>query len=69
MKLLIIYLDKAVWHVYYLNQREVGIMSIVTTKIKILLLVLLIGILLAGLCFGPEVFKYMGGPLIWPLMK
>ncbi len=44
-------------------------MSIVTTKIKILLLVLLIGVLLAWLCFGPEVFKYMGGPLIWPLMK
>lgn len=68
MKLLIIKLDKAVWRVYYLNQREVGMMSVVTTEIKILLLALVIAVLLAWLCFGPEIFKYMGGPLIWPFV-
>jgi hypothetical protein len=44
-------------------------MAVATNEIKILLLVLAIAMLLVWLCFGPEVFKYMGGPLIWPLMK
>jgi hypothetical protein len=44
-------------------------MPVITKEIKILLLVLVIAMLLAWLCFGPEVLKYMGGPLIWPLMK
>lgn len=44
-------------------------MPIVTKEIKIILLVLVIAMLLACLCFGPEVLKYMGRPLIWPLMK
>jgi hypothetical protein len=44
-------------------------MPIVTNEIRILLLVLAIAVLLVWLCFGPEVFKYMGGPLIWPLTK
>ena len=44
-------------------------MQIITKEIKIIMLVLLIAIIIAWLCFGPEVFKYMGGPLIWPLME
>ena len=44
-------------------------MQIITKEIKIIMLFLLIAIIIAWLCFGPEVFKYMGGPLIWPLME
>jgi len=42
------------------------IMPIVTKEIKIQLLVLVIAMLLAWLCFGPEVLKYMGPViLLW----
>ena len=40
-------------------------MQIITQEIKILLLVLVIAMLIAWLFFGPEVFKYMGGPVIF----
>jgi len=40
-------------------------MSIITRETKILLLVLALAVLFACLIFGPKVFQYMGGPVLF----
>ncbi len=40
-------------------------MSIITRESKVLLLVLALAVLVAWLIFGPEILRYMGGPILF----
>ncbi|HOO41640.1 MAG TPA: hypothetical protein PK653_09345 [Syntrophales bacterium] len=44
-------------------------MSIITKEIRILLAILFMATILAWLFCGPEILKYIGGPILAPVLK